>query len=61
MLRFLLELRDLCIIVSHNDTEAAGLLHRNRHNGDGHIGIVCLVEVEHHFVIHFIDMVSGKD
>ena len=61
MLRLLLELSDLLILIRNHDSETACLLNRNRHNGDRNLRIVCLVEIEHHLIIHLIDVVSRKN
>ena len=37
------------------------VFHRHRHNRDSHVSIVLLMEIEHHLVIHLVNMVSGKN
>ena len=59
--RFLLELTNTVLLIGHYDTKTACLLHRHRHNCDGNIRIVLLMEIKHHFIVHLIDMVSGQD
>ena len=61
MLGFLFKLCDLVIVIGDHDAETTGFLHGYRHNRDGYIGIILLVEIQHYFIIHFIDVISGKD
>ena len=58
MLRLLFKLFDPAVTVRDNDAEPACFLHWNRHGGDRHIRLVRFMEIEHHFIIHLIDMVS---
>ena len=59
--RFLLEFRDLSVLVCDHDPEPAGLLNGHRHGRDGHVRLMFLVIIQHHFIIHLIDMVAGED
>ena len=61
MLGLFLELEDGAVLVGVHDAEAAGLLHGNRADGDGAVGLALLVEAEHLGVIHLIDMVARED
>ena len=49
------------ILICDHDTETACLLHGNRHYRNGNFRVVGLMEVQHDFVVHFINMISGKD
>ena len=49
------------VFVGDDDTEALCFFHGNGHSSYGDIRIVFLMEVQHHFVIHFVDMVTGKN
>ena len=59
--RFLLKIDNFLLIVCDHNAKAACLLPGHRHNRDRHVRIVRLVEIQHRFVIHLIDVVSGKD
>ena len=61
MFRFLLKLSNTVTLISDHNTKTAGFLDRNRHTCNGNICLVRLVEIQHHFVIHLINMVTGKD
>ena len=58
MRRLLLELGDTVILIGDHDTEAACLFDRHRHTGNGHICLICLMIIKHHFVIHLVNMIS---
>ena len=61
MLRLLLKLSNTAVLISNHNTKTAGFLNGNRHTRDCNICLVRFVEIQHHFVIHLIDMVTGKD
>lgn len=58
MNRLFLKCIDALIIIGYDDTKSAGLLDRHRHGCYGHIGIVFLVEIKHHLIVHLVNMVS---
>ena len=58
MLWFLLKFSYTESLIRYHDAETAGFLNRYRHTGNGHIRLICLVEVEHNLVIHLIYMIS---
>ena len=57
-LRFLFKFCHTPCSISYHDAETAGFLHRNRHTGNRDICLVCLMIIQHHFIIHFINMVT---
>ena len=59
--RLLLEFRDAVGLVRNQDAETAGLLNRNRHSSNGDISVVGLVIIQHNFIIHLVDMVTGQN
>ena len=59
MFRFLLKFRDSVIIICNNDSETACLLKRNRHCRDRHIRMVLFMEIQHHLIVHLINVVTG--
>ena len=61
MLRFFLKLADPPLVICDHNTETARLLHRNRHNRNRYISIIRFMEVQHDFIIHLINMVTGKN
>ena len=61
MFRFLFKLGDTMVLICDHDTETACLLNGNRHYRNGNLCIVGLMEVQHDFIIHLINMISGKD
>ena len=61
MRRLLLELGDTVILIGDHDTEAACLFDRHRHTCDGDICVICFVIFQHNLVIHFVDVVAGKN
>ena len=61
MLRFFLELVDGAVGIGVHDAEAAGLLNGHRAHGDGAVSILLLGIAEHGSVIHFVNMVAGKN
>ena len=61
MLRLLLKLRDAVVVICDHDTETAGLLNRNLHGRDRHIRIVRLVVLQHHLIVHLVNMISGQN
>ncbi|OQA26944.1 MAG: hypothetical protein BWY61_00427 [Firmicutes bacterium ADurb.Bin354] len=60
ILRLFLKLCDLAVFIRDDDTETLSLFDGNRHNGDGNLSLILLMEVKHDFVVHLIDMVSRK-
>ena len=61
MLWLLLEFRYLLVLICDHKAEAARFFPWHRHSGNGDICPIFLVEVQHHFIIHFVNVVSGKD
>ena len=55
------KLGDTMVLICDHDTETACLLNGNRHYRNGNLCIVGLMEVQHNFIIHLINMISGKD
>ena len=60
-LRFLLKLRHTPCLICNHDPEAACFFYRNRHTGNRYICLICLVIIQHDFVIHFINMISREN
>ena len=58
MSRLFFKIRDALVLIGDHYTEAACLLHGNRHNGYRYIRLVGLVEIEHYLVIHLVYMVT---
>ena len=61
MLRFFFKLGDPSVPVGNHDAETAGFLDGYGHTGDGHVGFVGLVVIQHYFIIHLVDMIAGQD
>ena len=61
MLRFFFKFGNSSVSVCDHDTETACFFDRYRHTCDGHICVICFVIVKHHFVIHFVNVVAGKN
>ena len=61
MFRLLLKFLDFTLPVRDYDSKPGGILLRNRHDGNRHIRVVRFMVVEHHLVVHLIDMVTGQD
>ena len=61
MFRLLLKFCDPVAVVCDNHAEAARFLDGNRHRSNGDIGVIGFVIIQHHFVIHLIDVIAGKD
>ena len=61
ILRLLFKLLDLPAVIRNHDSETARLFHRNRHRRDGNIRFVRLVVIQHHFIIHLVDMVARQN
>ena len=59
--RFLLEFHDAVIVAGVHDTETAGFLHGNLDNCNSGICLMLDMVVKHLCIIHFIDVVTGKD
>ena len=57
-----LEFHDaVCCEISIHDTETACFFHRNFHNCDCCICFVCDVGIKHLIVVHFVNVIAGKD
>ena len=61
MLRFLFEFYDTSGFISVHDTETACFFHRNSDNCDGCICLCFFVGCKHLVIVHFINMVTGKN
>ena len=59
--RLLLEFGNPSVFICNYDAESAGFFDRHRHCCNCYICIVLFMIVEHDFIIHLIDMVSGKN
>ena len=57
----LLKVHDSSVLVSDHDPETARLFLRDRHDSDSYFCIVFLMEIQHRFVIHLIDMITGQN
>ena len=58
---FLLKLRHTPCLICNHDPEAACFFYWNRHTGNRYICLICLVIIQHDFVIHFINMISREN
>ena len=56
--RLFLKILDPAVLIRNDDTKPTGLLHGNRHHRNGNLRPVGLVEVQHHLIVHLVDMVS---
>ena len=61
VLRLFLKFLNLTVFIGNNNAKPACLFHGNRHNCNRHFRSVCLMEVQHHLVVHLIDVVSGQN
>ena len=59
--RFFLKFRDLIVVIRDQDSETACFLDRHRHSGNRDIRIIRFVIFQHDLIIHFVDVVTGKD
>ena len=59
--RFLLKFDDAVFLIGIHDTEAAGLLHRYRQDGDRRIRIAGDMVRKHLGIIHLVNMVTGEN
>ena len=59
--RFLLKILDIAVVIGNNNAKTAGLSPRYRHAGNCHICPFCFMVIQHHFIIHLINMVTTKD
>ena len=59
--RFFFKINNPICFVRDHDAKTAGFFDWHRHNRHGQIRPVCLVKVEHHLVVHLIDVVSGEN
>ena len=59
--RLLLEVSNPAVFIGNHNSEAFRFFHRNRHNCYGHLCAVLLVEIKHHFIVHLINMIPGKN
>ena len=51
----------MALFISHHNTKTAGFFPWNRHTCDGNVRVSGLVEVQHHFIVHLIDMVTAEN
>ena len=58
---FLLEILDIAIVIGNHNTKTAGFCPRYRHAGDCYICALRLVIIQHHFIIHLVNMVTAKN
>ena len=61
VLRLLLEAHDAVVLVDLGHAEARGFLRRHLDGGDGDVGLVRAVPVQHLAVVHLVDVVAGED
>ena len=61
LLRFFMELNDLILGVRLHDAKPVRFLDRHRHDGDGQVSALTLMEVQHRAVVHLIDVVAGEN
>ena len=61
VIRLLLELRDDPLFIRHHYAEAARLFLWHRHDRNGYGCILLFVVIQHHLVVHLVDMVAGQD
>ena len=59
MLRLLLKFLNFALSVCDYDSKPGGVLLRNRHDGNCHIRVMRFMIVEHHLIIHLVDVVAG--
>ena len=59
--RLLQEAGDPPGVVDRHDAELPGLRPGHRQAGDGQVGPVVAVEVDHPRVVHLVDVVAGQD
>ena len=55
------QIRDLIVVIRDQDSETACFLDRHRHSGNRDIRIIRFVIFQHDLIIHFVDVVLGKD
>ena len=61
MLWLLLKLCNTACLISDHDPKSACLFHRYRHTCNGNICLISLMEIQHHLIIHLVNVISGKD
>ena len=61
MLRLFLEFYNTSGFICVHDTKTAGLLHRDLNNCDGCVSIGFLMSCQHFVIVHFVNMISGKN
>ena len=61
LIGLLSELEDLLVVVLRDDTEAGCLLPGNGHDGNGEIGLMPLVVVEHSLIVHVVELITRED
>ena len=61
MLRFLLKFLNLLVLICDNNAKTTSLFHWNRNRCKCYICLVCLVEIKHHLIIHFVNMVAAQN
>ncbi len=59
--RLLLEIDNFAVLVRNHDAETFRLFHRHRHNGNRYFRSVLFMEIQHHFIIHLINMVARQN
>ena len=60
-MRFLVEANDRIGFIDRHHAEGFSLLARHLQRGDGQIGFVGAMLIDHRFVVHFVDVVAGED
>ena len=61
MLRFFFKFGNSSVSVCDHDAETACFFDRDRHTCDGYVRVVCFVVIQHYFVIHLVNVVTGKN
>ena len=59
--RLLLKIRNLSVLVRDHDAEPLRFLHRYGHNRDRTLCASLLMVIQHHFIIHLIDVITGEN
>ena len=61
LLRLLFKFIDLSVLICDDYTKSARLFPRNRHAGNRHCCVILFVIIQHHFIIHLINMVTWQN
>ena len=61
MLRLFFKADDSIIVADFRDAESASLVRRYLDGGDGDIGVLLPVLVQHLAVVHLVNMVAGEN